>query len=196
MNGFFRETRNEELFSPGENVHFLSSRAVFIVEVIVLASLCLACYNYPGYVLKVSCIAVVVAMCIFNHYVAMNYKSRRINRDITPPGLTSFYGIGTTMYRAYRSFGGDNIRYQFFTIFYLPVFPLGCYKAHKGYLEWHFDGFSRDYSIEGMVDSNAIEILNIYLRFMLFFGPVYWLAVSWLIEKAVWVGRYVCAVYS
>ena len=192
--------RHDKLFSLGEKNHLLSSRAVFLIELIAIVSLCIGYYKCPSVALMISIIAAFIVMYIFNHFVPMNFKSRYINRDVTAPGLRSFFGIGTTMFRAYRSFGGKEIRYQFFTFFFIPILPLGCYSASKG--DWEFTtsfpgfGIERDYGIEGMVDSNALEILNIYLRFAIFVSGFYWVIISWVMDKVMWIINYVHMAYS
>lgn len=203
MSNYLTITQNGryDVYSYGERERFLASWAVCLIEVLIIASLCVAYYNYPSVTLKYSCIVTFVLMCAFNHFVPMNYSGRFINRmDYASPLLGSFFGIGTTMFRAYRSFGGQDIRYQFLTVFYIPIIPLGCYSAEM--CDWEFNfgfpffGFRKFYAIDGVVKPNALEILNIYLRFAIFVGAFYWFIISWAMDKIVWLVQYFQSVYA
>lgn len=153
-----------ELYSQGEKNHLLSSIVVFWCEIIMLIALFLAGVLLKSDIMFVAFWLAIIAIIIFNHYVPMNFSDRMIVYG-KKPLLGSFNGIGFVFFHPYRIFGDYEIRYAFFSIFYIPIFPIGCYAATLEDREFSFIFPRSEYSVNGAVSFNAIEALNIFLRF-------------------------------
>lgn len=153
-----------ELFAPGEKNHLLSSTVVFWCEIIMLIAMLLAGVFMKSGIMFAMLGVAIIAIIIFNHYVPMNFSDRMIVYG-KKPMLGSFNGIGFVFFRPYRIFGDYELRYAFFTILYIPIFPIGCYAANLEDREFSFIFPRSEYSVNGAVSFNAIEALNIFLRF-------------------------------
>ena len=108
-------------------------------------------------------VAVIALLTVaFNYFAPIAAGERELSPTGFGPSLYTLNGIGTSMLKAPFS-QLDDVRYQFFTIAYMPILPLDCYWASKTDSEPGLMGWSSSYSIRGRLNMNALELLNIYL---------------------------------
>ncbi|MBP5561686.1 MAG: hypothetical protein J6X70_07820 [Muribaculaceae bacterium] len=105
---------------------------------------------------------IALLMVAFNYFAPIADSERELSPIDDTPSLYTLNGIGTSMVKAPFSQLSD-VRYQFFTIAYMPILPLDCYWASKTHSDTELMGWSSCYRIGGRLNMNALELLNIYL---------------------------------
>ena len=137
----------------------LNPSTVWKAELLVLAAVSVLAIVLNGQYWLVAVIALL--MVAFNYFAPIGTSERSLSTAYSPC-LHTINGCGTSMFKAPFSQLGE-VRYQFFTLAYMPIFPLDCYLATKTDSEPELLGWSSSYRIYGSLNMNALELLNIYL---------------------------------
>lgn len=91
------------------------------------------------------------------------------NTDIS---LGQLNGIGLAFMGDFRSDNGAHgltfATYHFFTIFYLPIIPFGCYRVKIGAYDYiNHKRSKQHYTIYGTEKWKITEVLRIYMRYVI-----------------------------
>lgn len=101
------------------------------------------------------------------HYIENHpRKNIRPNNGENPGEMGTMNGIGVSLVGNFskgKSISMGHISYLFFTVFYLPIIPLGCYVTSEGFnSRGSYKRRSTSYTFYGSQPWRFIEVLQIY----------------------------------
>lgn len=110
------------------------------------------------------------------------YIERHPRKNIAPnngdsPGeMGTMNGIGISLIGSFdtgKSFSMGNISYLFFTVFYIPIIPLGCYNTRMtGMSRKSYKQSSTSYSFYGSQPWRFLEVLYLYSIYYSIIGTI------------------------
>lgn len=116
----------------------------------------------------------------------------RYNGENTDIPMGTINGIGLTLYgmdfRSHSDFAPGNrfisseVKYLFFTILYIPLLPLGCYRVNLSGFQRKYKGSVTSYNVYGTERWVLWELLYIY-------------CVPCLVGSAIWAICVICSMF-
>lgn len=89
------------------------------------------------------------------------------------PTISSINGIGRQLIGCYRYSFDSYVSYLFFTVLFIPIFPIGCYRVNK--LGTTYPSYKKTvtkYQFLGKTTSKKNEIADCYLSILTIYGIV------------------------
>ena len=110
-----------------------------------------------------------LANILMAHLGNKTFKVQPANKDV-PSDLKTTNYIGFMLLGEFRDFYDTCVKYYFFS-FFIPIFPIACYRVKVGATENKYKETKTIYHFYGSDKMNILEILDIYLWF---FGTLAW----------------------
>lgn len=123
--------------------------------------------DFISFILALSCIALFCYRLFFmKALLAKKYDPKlEILNPSSSMTLSRINGVGLGKYGHFRKNGNTFATYQFFSFFFFPILPLGCYRIEE---------FEDDrYKVYGSIQVSWLEILYIYMGWYLWMPAIF-----------------------